>query len=801
MKQKFHTLRRPLFLLCSFFILLMMLFAVIIPKAEAELPYEDRQAAVLDGQVYRIEHKNEKAILYVKLTSGEGCMCYLEEGQEPARIGENIRFTGKVFRFSKATNPGMFDYEAYQNIRGLRFSAQNTVILERSGQCNVLLDALSRIREYCGEILGRFMSGSGILKTMLLGDKSELEASDKELFSEGGISHILAISGLHIALIGMGVFKLLSLLFRPLEKAYLRTKRRLPEFLYLIRALISIIFMALYGVMTGMSSSALRAIIMFAMSIHARRIGRTYDTLTALGIAALCIVIESPGYVLDGGFLLSFGAVAGISLILPMLETLFGRLQKQNMPYENRGMLHKRLLVHLRNLSAKVVELFLASLSVFIFTLPVMAYNYCEIHPWSILLNILVVPSVGVLAFCGIAVILIGALGSVPIGFAGGVLDVICRGLGGICDFMMQCYRAVTGFWTSLPGATIVTGRPELWQIVCYYILLLGSAYLVSRLGRRKKESLHFRAGIVGRLEKNVWNRRSARAILGGLWICMLILLLFLRLRPELRITMLDVGQGDGICVETQGRVYMIDAGSSSEKQLYQYRILPFCKSMAITKVDGWFVSHPDKDHISGLLEILECMKESEGADIRVEVLYLPDAATIQEDADQLIALAKEAGVRVEYISRGDKLRIGDLSIQCLHPKSEEYSEDPNSYSEMLLLELGDFEMLFTGDADIAAESEMLRWAGSVFEGRQIEILKVGHHGSASSTGQELLDVIGANVALISVGRNSYGHPTKQVLERLEDAGCRIYRTDECGAITVEVSDGGYRVSRYVGEG
>ena len=252
----------------------------------------------------------------------------------------------------------------------------------------------------------------------------------------------------------------------------------------------------------------------------------------------------------------------------------------------------------------------------------------------------------------------------------------------------------------------------------------------------------------------------------------------------QLQVTFLDMGQGDCIVVETPyGQNYVVDCGSTSENAVGEYRLIPFLKYQGIGTVDGVIMTHADEDHISGIRELLMLGKE-EG--IQVKALLLPDISEKArgESYQELASLAEENQISVEYIHAGEVRKDRDFQMSCLHPEKGLYTSDSNSYSTVLLMEYQGRSLLLTGDIEGEEEKKMIQT-----NTERIDVLKVAHHGSRNSTGEDVLSVIKPKTAILSCGENNiYGHPHTETLERLSEAGAKWFCTKDCGAITVTVN-------------
>jgi len=275
----------------------------------------------------------------------------------------------------------------------------------------------------------------------------------------------------------------------------------------------------------------------------------------------------------------------------------------------------------------------------------------------------------------------------------------------------------------------------------------------------------------------------------------LIILLIFLIYNPRegLYITFLDVGQGDGIFLESpSGSTYLIDGGSTSSSKVGQYIIQPYLKSQGISNIDYMIATHMDEDHINGLLELIENIPE-EGSKslvsyITVQNLILPELREPDNTYLEFVARAEGKGISIIYMSAGMSLQDGDVIITCLHPAYEVHSPDKNESSLVLYLDYENFQVLFTGDVEGDGEEELLDVIRDKYidELSSIEVLKVAHHGSKNSTPKELLAILKPKISIISCGlNNSYGHPHEELLERLEAVESQTYKTAECGAVTI----------------
>ena len=273
--------------------------------------------------------------------------------------------------------------------------------------------------------------------------------------------------------------------------------------------------------------------------------------------------------------------------------------------------------------------------------------------------------------------------------------------------------------------------------------------------------------------------------------------ILSLRGRSLLQICFLDVGQGDGVVIQTPaGACVMIDGGSSSKKNLGRYQLEPYLKNQGIAYIDAIFVSHTDHDHISGLQKLLE--DSGDGlTTIRAGYLVLPDWADPPDSWKELAGTAERSGTKVVTSGRGDTFTVKDTTFEILAPNKNTVAEDINEASLVIELHYGEFDAIFTGD--IGKETEERLAEDQLLS--DVELLKTAHHGSRYSSSKEFLQAVRAETAVISCSyRNVYGHPAPETIERLEEAGCQIEYTMKSGAVTVCTDGKNMAIYRFLAE-
>lgn len=298
-------------------------------------------------------------------------------------------------------------------------------------------------------------------------------------------------------------------------------------------------------------------------------------------------------------------------------------------------------------------------------------------------------------------------------------------------------------------------------------------------------------------------NVRKRKGTLAAVIICGCVLLLTVKSEgmEEIQITMLDVGQGDSIFLrDTEGTTYLIDVYSSDVSKVGEYRMEPYFLWQGAGTLDYVFVSHGDADHLNGIEEMLD--RQEVG--VKIGTLVLPGQSVWDESILRLAQKAKENKVRVLVMTGGDTLKGEGLSVTCIQPDENadlEFKdmEIGNASSMVLKVSFGAFDMLLTGDVEGKGEELLCENLKERYEDTTWEILKVAHHGSKNSTGEQFLEIVKPEYSIISAGiNNQYGHPHEETVERIKKSGSHVYSTQDNGAIMIQVKDGKMRVEGYV---
>lgn len=699
-----------------------------------EIRAKQGEVLAITGQAYKIEKREKHQAVYLKNNSilqiqkdqkqsfQESKFILYTDPEIQIHIGNAIRAAGELSFFQNARNPGNFDQKLYYQRQDIHGSAW-------AKEVEVVDDSIWKIRDWLSEFRSQWKKAliqamgekdGNVLSAMLLGEKSEMDPDTKELYQVSGIGHILAISGLHLSFIGIGAYRI----FRRMTGSYTAG------------GIAGILLLVLYVMMIGVTISAVRALVMFLFRVGAEMTGRHYDPPTALAAAAAAVLLWRPLSLYDGGFWLSFGAVFAMIIVLPIFKGL-------------------------------PVQGFWASVSINLTILPVMLFYFFEFPPYSLLLNLFVIPLMS-------AMLLLGLLGSAA--YAAGI-PIAVFGLR-ICKVILWLYEKCCEIGMGIPGARMIAGKLRLWQIAAYYILLAAALVFLRRL-RRKEIKKASGMETTGRIKI-----MPLLALAAGIFI------LTFRFGEEgrLSVTILDVGQGDGIFIQgPAGGTYLIDGGSSDIKKVGQYRIEPFLKSRGVGKLDYVLISHGDSDHMNGVADLIERRKIG----IEIGTLVLPMQEAWDESLCSLADMARQAGIQVAEIGPGQGIQEKEAALFCIQPAKGDEIQPGNEASMVLALSSGEFDMLLSGDVEGKGEELLTERLTKTEQARTWEVLKVAHHGSRNSTSERFLQSVQPAFAIISAGeQNRYGHPHQETLVRLKERGIKIYSTQDKGAVMIEVKDG-----------
>lgn len=649
-------------------------------------------------------------------------MLYTSKNDHRIKTGSSITACGKLERYEHASNPGAFDAFNYYRSKDCYFHmySDNITVEEENGFG--IVNAINAFKEKINEniISNTDETAAAVLEAVITGDRSGLTSEIRDDYSVLGLSHILAVSGLHVGLIGMMIYKLLL---------KLRLSVR-------ISATGGILFIVLYTLFIGSGESTVRAAVMFIILFGSKIFLRSYDALNSLSLAGTLILIINPVSLFNAGFQMSFLAAFAASIVYPRLIDRFDL--KEDTAAER---LKNKLIMSVTLWS-----------SVNLFLLPVILYHYYEFPLYSLISNIVFVPAVSILLIFGI----IGSLSVFALPIFGRMLFFIPMIIIRTMSFSAELVRR-------LPYSTVIIGRPQLWQLILSASGLIMFLWFVKRRGKKR----YLIAAVA------------------------LILCVLIKVPKGFFITALDVGQGEGIVVNSNVGCFIVDGGSSSEKDIAKNCLIPYLEYNGIDTIEAVLISHMDKDHISGIEEMLE-MQAEKISKIRIKKIVFPYWLKKTKEHEEMLIKAENAGVSVLYAVAGDMIEAGDMTFHIISPQKNDGLTD-NEGSMVISLKYKGFKALLTGDLEGAGEEILTKKIGNY------DYLKVAHHGSKNSTSDEFLDKTDPAVCIISAPEKSiYGHPHKETVERIEEHGSMWYQTGLVGAVTVTVENNEMRLSCFI---
>ncbi len=641
--------------------------------------------------------------------------------------GDRLRVKGLLYQPEDPGNFGAFNYREYLARRGIfclvRVDKPDHV--QRLGvggndAVRLALQCKARLLQVASQTMDERQTA--VLAGMLFGSKGGIDQSVKDVFAQTGVSHVLCVSGLHVGYVLAGILLLAGALGLP---------RRAVSAL----ALVVLLF---YTVMTGMGPAVVRSAIMAMLVLMAVQLGRERDWPSALALASLVILLFDPSALYEIGFQLSFTATWGILYLTPLIgELLAGRW---GWP---------------RWLGLPLGVIMGAQLA----TLPLLVYYFNLVTPVAPLVNLLLVPLVGL-------IMLLGFLGSVAgiVFFPAAIL--INVGTSVLIDFFIGMAR----LFSLLPGGSSYVAAPPWYAVALWYVGLVGLVELI-----RGRLALPLALSLPLLNFQNHWKRLVPVGIAVSL--VLVILWPWGGAGGQLQVHFIDVGQGDSILVHFPcGRTMLVDAGGrlgdiEGGRGVGEAVVVPYLHRLGMDKLDVLVVTHAHGDHAGGVPPVAE--------KLRVGALVLSGAP----DYGELLDLIAPLKIPVYRVGAGQSLHIDDaVEVTVLSPVRKlaaSAAEDFNNASLVLRLDYGQVSFLLTGDIEEEAQQALL---GSGAE-LQADVLKVPHHGSRFFA-PEFFSAVRPDYAVVQVGKNNrFGHPARDTLEVLTNIGADVLRNDRDGAV------------------
>ncbi len=697
--------------------------------------------------------------------------------------GDKISFISKIRAIRNFNNPGGFDYErymAFRNVRGTSYvSGEKVEVLERESKKGVgkIID-VARIK--ISDLIDNTGSGEqqGVLKALIIGDKNSIPRDLRESFNRAGVGHLLAISGLHIGVVATAAFIFFKWVFSHIKLFLWNAWTKKGS------VVLSVIPVVIYGLLSGMSPSTQRAVIMVIVFLLAFLFEREPDTMNTLAVAAMVILVIHPPSLFSISFQLSFTAVFTIIYGLSKLQDLW--------TFNSSGIITRRSFQFIK----KVFFFFLASLFAIIGTLPLLMYYFNQISLVGLLANFAVVPLIGFLV--------------VPLGLISVFLYPLTNAGASLCIKVSIAILAkalsIVNFFANLPLAAIKTITPTFFEICCFYVLfwtifnLKKSRSNTSTLHNQVNNTNCIESGIRSRVQRAVSRWKPARLIFFFV-IFALCADIFYWLHNrfwhnDLRVTIIDVGDGNAALLELPyGFNILVDGGGFSDNNIFDVGariIAPLLWRKKIKTIDTIILSHPNSDHLNGLIYIAENFNVKRvwsNNEASKTLGYKKFMDVVEKKKISLTGYKEIAGI---HNIKGVLLEIFYPPVDFIYKKKREKWRSINNNSLVVGVRFGSISFIFPGDVKARSENELVLTSGDRLRST---VLIAPHHGSRTSSTETFLEKVNPQVVIISSRwKSRFGFPHPPTLKKYKERGYRIFGTAGHGAIIMSTDGKGLTI-------
>jgi len=672
----------------------------------------------------------------------------VQEGDPGLARGDAVRFRARVRSLSGRRNPGAMDWPLFWSRRGVVAEARvkRAAGVVRLEPGRGLLAAVDRARGRVASVLaGRGRAEQGLVLALVTGERGFLPPALRQRFSDAGLAHLLAVSGLHIAAVVGAMFFLVQFLLSRSRRLLLAINVRGAA------AAVAILGGWGYALLAGATPATLRAAVLATVLLGALVVRRRPDMWSALALAALGILAVDPAALAGASFQLTFAAVIAIVTLTPrLLEALQRRLPQRAAARLQAGPWRR------------LAQVPLCTLAALIGTGPLVAMHFGRVSPAGLLTNLVGVPLASLVV---VPLALISGLAALLWPAAAQVL------LAGVAEPAAGLLLGLARLGAELPGAGLELARPGWAGVIGWYLLVVG---VVS------------------------WRRRGGRWLAVAAVAALSLLAGWRMLGPslsrELVVTFLDVGRGDAVVLQFPGgATALVDGGSAGRgfalasepspspagsgetepsRDAGETSLLPALEALGVRSLERVYLTHGHEDHHGGLRAVLQ----------RIEVGGLihdgqaPDLAGV----DALLDVAAERAVPIRAARHGEVWRVGETTVVVRHPADDDRDLIENDHSLVLEVRYGRVGFLLTGDIEAAAEARLLMRGERI----RADVLKLAHHGSNSSSGLDFLEAVSPRLAVVTAGAR-WGLPDPGVRDRLDALDAQVLTTGECGAVTV----------------
>lgn len=640
-----------------------------------------------------------------------------------------IEVDGEYIIPSEARNYKGFNYREYlksKKIYGTIKNSNKNIKIIKENNINIVMKLSNNIRNYIINTSNKLLpeKTSSLLVGILIGDKSGISEEIIEDFKISNLSHMLAVSGAHTAYIILGLTFILN------------KSKMSKKWVHLVTILSLILFMFI----TNFTPSVTRACFMAIIVLGANLLYRKQDFWTSISISLLIILSLNPFSINEIGLQLSYLGTIGIILFNKNIEMFLNKNKINN----------------------KISKVLSVTISAQMAIMPIMIYRFNSFSLTFFISNVLASPFLGINIILGLITIFISLISF-----------KLAKVISLLLNLSLEILIGISGFTSKLPFSSILVKTPPMLLILLIYCFILLFNYLYYIYISKTNLGL-FQKRIIKLINKTNVNKFIS--------IIIIIVILFnvfsysyLLIPKNLRIYFIDVGQGDSCLIITpRNKKILIDGGEGDSNVLLSYLL-----DRRIKAIDYIMISHFDSDHCNGLAEVIQ--------KLNVKNILISKQAYFCDEYRNIAGIINSKKINVIHVKQGDVLNIDkEVKLNIFYPPKYFEYDDLNNNSIVAKLRYNKFSVLFTGDIEKSEENILNKYTDSELKS---DVIKVAHHGSKTSSSEEFIKVVKPKIALIGVGMNNkFGHPNQEIIERLENINCKIYRTDEMGEIVMEVN-------------
>lgn len=643
-----------------------------------------------------------------------------------------IEVDGEYIIPSEARNYKGFDYREYlksKKIYGTIKNSNKNIKVIKENNIGIVLKLSNNIRNYIINTSNKLLpeKTSSLLVGILIGDKSGISEEIIEDFKISNLSHMLAVSGAHTSYIILGLTFILN------------KSKMSKKWVHLVTILSLILFMFI----TNFTPSVTRACFMAIIVLGAGLLYRKQDFWTSISISLLIVLVINPFSINEIGLQLSYLGTIGIILFNKNVEMILNKIKINN----------------------KISKFLSVTISAQMAIMPIMIYRFNSFSLTFFISNVLASPLLGINIILGLITIFISL-----------VSFKLAKIISLVLNLSLEILIGISEFTSKLPLSSILVKTPPMLLMLLVYCVILLFNYLyyiyISKTNLRL-----FQKRIIKLINKTNVNKFIS--------IIIIIVILFnvfsysyLLIPKNLRIYFIDVGQGDSCLVITpRNKKILIDGGEGDNNVLLSYLL-----DRRIKTIDYIMISHFDSDHCIGLIEVIQ--------KLNVKNVLISKQAYFCDEYRNIAGIINSKKINVIHVKQGDVLNVDkEVKLDVFYPSKNLEYDDLNNNSIVAKLRYNKFSVLFTGDIERSEENILNKCTSNQLKS---DVIKVAHHGSKTSSSEEFIKAVKPKIALIGVGiNNKFGHPNQEVIERLENINCKIYRTDEMGEIVMEVNKSG----------